>query len=175
MPEDLRYPIGDWVRPNAVTAAARDHCIAQIAELPLALRDAVSELTDAQLDTPYRPGGWTLRQLVHHVADSHANGYVRHKLALTEQNPTIKPYDEARWAELPDSALPIAPSLRMLESVHARWVAMLRALPASAFARQYLHPEAGPMSLDLSLSNYAWHGRHHVAHVTALRAREGWR
>jgi hypothetical protein len=175
MSNDMRFPIGPWV-PTAATLspAERATLIDELAELPGQLRTACAGLTGAQLDTPYRPGGWTLRQLVHHVADSHLNGYVRAKLALTEEAPTIKPYDEARWAELPDSTGPIEVSLRMLESVHERWAALLRALPADAFARVYQHPESGRQSLDASLSNYAWHGRHHLAHLTGLKARSGW-
>lgn len=172
---DLRYPIGPWTPPpSPVSADWRANHIRDIAELPAQMRAAVAGLTDAQLDTPYRPGGWTVRQVVHHVADSHANGYVRQKLALTEQNPTIKPYDEVRWAELPDSQLPIDVSLRMLDAIHERWGTLLRALPAERFASPYLHPDSGPQTLDSSVSNYSWHGRHHVAHITELRKREDW-
>jgi uncharacterized damage-inducible protein DinB len=174
MTPDLRYPVGPWARPAQVTPEWRANHIAQIAELPAALRAAVADLNDAQLDTPYRPGGWTLRQVVHHVADSHVNAYVRIKLALTEADPTIKPYEEQRWAELPDSTLPIDVSLRLVDAVHERWVALLRALPADAFDRPYQHPESGPHTVDIALSSYAWHGRHHTAHITQLREREGW-
>lgn len=175
MAPDLRYPIGPWRAPQGeISRDWRDNHIRDIAALPAQMRAAVAGLDEAQLDTPYRPGGWTVRQVVHHVADSHANGYVRQKLALTEANPTIKPYDEARWAELPDSRLPIDVSLRMLDAIHERWVALLRALPAERFSAPYLHPDAGPQTLDSSLSNYSWHGRHHVAHITGLRTREGW-
>lgn len=175
MTADLRFPIGPWQAPIApVTPEWRERHIADIAALPGQLRAAVHGLTETQLDTPYRPGGWTVRQVVHHVADSHANGYVRHKLALTEANPTIKPYDEARWAELPDNKLPVEVSLQMLETVHERWVALLRGLRAEEFTVPYLHPESGQQTLDSSLSNYSRHGRHHVAHITELRRREGW-
>lgn len=174
MPIDLRFPIGQWISPSPLSPADRSALIDELATLPAQLRAEGADLTDAQLDTPYRPGGWTLRQLVHHVADSHLNGYVRAKLALTEETPTIKPYDEARWAELPDSTAPIEVSLRILESVHERWVTLLRALPAEAFARSYYHPDSGQQSLDASLSNYAWHGKHHLAHLTGLKARSGW-
>lgn len=175
MTEDLRYPIGPWQPPaGPVSAAWRANHIRDIAELPAQMRAAVAGLSDAQLDTPYRPGGWSVRQVVHHVADSHANGYIRQKLALTEANPTIKPYDEERWAELPDSHLPIDVSLRMIDAIHERWAALLRALPTERFAVPYQHPQSGPQTLDSSLSNYSWHGRHHVAHITELRKREGW-
>lgn len=175
MSADLRYPIGPWQRPTgAVTPEWRASHVADIAALPLLLRSAVARLSDTQLDTPYRPGGWTVRQVVHHVADSHVNAYVRIKLALTEPDPTIKPYDEQRWAELPDSSLPIDVSLRLVDAVHERWVALLRALPAASFALPYQHPESGPHTVDVALSSYAWHGRHHTAHITTLREREGW-
>lgn len=175
MAPDLRFPIGPWAPPSGpVSPAARSGFIADIAALPAQMRAAIAGLSDAQLDTPYRPGGWTVRQVVHHVADSHANGYVRQKLALTEQNPTIKPYDEERWAELPDAKLPIDVSLRMLDAIHERWAALLQALPVNRFASPYQHPQSGPQTLDSSLSNYSWHGRHHVAHITELRRREGW-
>lgn len=175
MTDDLRYPIGPWRPPtSAVTPEWRANHIRDIAELPAQMRAAVAGLDDRQLDTPYRPGGWTLRQVVHHVADSHANGFIRQKLALTEANPTVKPYDEERWAELPDAQLPIEVSLRMLDAIHERWAALLRALPQERFSAPYQHPQSGPQTLDSSLSNYSWHGRHHVAHITALRQREGW-
>lgn len=175
MSHDLRYPIGPWQPPAGPVAPEwRANHIADIAALPAQMRAAVAGLTDAQLDTPYRPGGWTVRQVVHHVADSHANGYIRQKLALTETNPTIKPYDEGRWAELPDAMLPIDVSLRMLDAIHERWAALLRALPTERFTVPYQHPQSGPQTLDTSLSNYSWHGRHHVAHITELRKREGW-
>jgi hypothetical protein len=139
------------------------------------MRAAVAGLTTAQLDTAYRPGGWTVRQVVHHVPDSHLNAYVRFKLALTENAPTIKPYDEAAWARLPDTAsTPIEVSLDLLESLHARWVRLLEAMTDSDFARQFHHPESGTMRLDTYLSGYAWHCRHHLAHITQLRARMGW-
>ena len=174
---DLRYPVGRFTVDAGAAPAGRASAIAEIAALPARLREAVSGLTEAQLDTPYRPGGWTVRQLVHHVADSHVNAYVRLKLALTEDAPTIKPYEEARWAELPDTfAVPIDASLQLLDALHARWVALLRALPPEEFARTVRHPEhPQPMSVDHLTAMYAWHSRHHVAHVTALRAREGWK
>ncbi len=174
MTPDLRYPIGKWAQPTTpLSASTRGALIADIAKLPSQLRAAVTGLAEVQLDTPYRPGGWSVRQVVHHLADSHANGFIRNKLALTEQNPTIKPYDEERWAELPDSTLPVEVSLRMLESIHERWATLLSALSAERFGAPYQHPQTGPQTLDSSLSTYSWHGRHHVAHLTELRKREG--
>ncbi len=132
-------------------------------------------LTPAQLDTPYRPGGWTVRQVVHHVPESHMNAYVRFKLALTEDEPVIKPYDEARWAMLPDIAVaPVEASLALLEALHLRWVALLESMTNAEFTRRFQHPELGPVRLDQSLASYAWHGRHHVAHITSLRQRMAW-
>jgi uncharacterized damage-inducible protein DinB len=172
---DLRYPIGKLERKSALSPDERRAAIEAIAAAPARLRTAVRDLGDSQLDTPYRPGGWTVRQLVHHVADSHMNAYTRFRLALTEDNPTIKPYDEAAWAELPDMrAMPVAVSLDLLDRLHERMVFMLRATPASAFARPLTHPENGPMTIDALLNVYAWHGRHHTAHVTALRERMKW-
>jgi hypothetical protein len=173
---DLRYPIGPFSYDGRMTDARRAECVARIRATPAALRAAVNSLNEAQLDTPYRPGGWTVRQVVHHVPDSHINAYVRMRLALTEDTPTIKPYHEARWAELPDArTLPVDLSLALLEALHARWVRLLEHIDATQGARQIRHPEHGRlMSLDELLANYAWHGDHHVAHVTALRERMGW-
>lgn len=172
---DLRYPIGRFEPPTRVAAEQRLGAINAIAETPMRLREAVRGLTNGQLDTPYRPDGWTVRQLVHHVPDSHLNAYTRFKLALTEDQPTIKPYDEARWAELPDSRdTPIETSLDLLDRLHARWVVLLSALGDQDFARAIRHPERGVLRLDQLLAMYAWHGRHHVAHVTAMRERLGW-
>jgi uncharacterized damage-inducible protein DinB len=174
---DLRYPIGRFERPAAVSAADRAQFVDAVAAAPAALRAAVRGLDDAQLDTPYRPGGWTVRQVVHHVPDSHLNAYVRFRLALTEPEPTIKPYDEAKWAELSDARGPlVAESLALVDALHARWVALLRAMAPGDFARTLVHPErpGAPMTLDTMLALYAWHGRHHVAHVTALRERMDW-
>lgn len=151
------------------------HLIEEIARTPANLRSAVQGLSTKQLDTPYRPGGWTVRQVVHHLPDSHMNSYVRFKLALTEDEPTIKPYAEDRWAELSDTkATPIETSLTLLDSLHARWVALLRSLDSEQWKRNFRHPELGPVSLEKSLALYAWHGRHHVAHIRNLREREGW-
>jgi hypothetical protein len=172
--KDLRFPIGPGPAPSDVKPNHRAGNIAAIAALPAALRAAVAGLSDQQIDTPYRPGGWTVRQLVHHIADSHANGYIRLKLGLTEPNPTIKPYAEQHWAELPDSKLPIELSLRMVDSTHERWATILRSLKESDFARTYQHPERGSMTIEFAAADYAWHGKHHVAHITELRTREGW-
>jgi DinB family protein len=173
---DLRYPIGPFSYDGAMTDARRSACVARIAAAPAALRTAVAGLSDAQLDTPYRPGGWTVRQVVHHVPDSHLNAYIRIRLALTEDTPTIKPYEEARWAELPDArTLPVEASLTLLEGLHVRWVALLGGLGAADGARQFHHPEHGRLiTIDELIAMYAWHGEHHVAHVTSLRARNGW-
>ena len=173
---DLRFPVGKFARPqNPLDEAQRRRAIDAIAATPAQLRAAVSGLTDAQFDTPYRPDGWTVRQVVHHVADSHMNAYVRFKLALTEDEPTIKPYDEARWAELADArASWVGTSLALLEHLHERWVTLLRSMSADEFARTLRHPETGVQRLDQVLALYEWHGRHHVAHVTSLRERMGW-
>lgn len=172
---DLRYPIGPFVAPPSLSAAERAAAIRTLAELPARLRLAVSGLSDRQLDTPYRPEGWTVRQVVHHTADSHINAYIRLKFALSEDNPTIKPYAEAVWAEMTDAkSLPVSVSLDLLEALHTRMVTLLGALPAEAFARTLFHPERGAMTVDDYLALYDWHSRHHTAHVTALRAREDW-
>jgi uncharacterized damage-inducible protein DinB len=173
---DPRYPIGkfQWSGGDS-TPAERAERIAQIAACPADLRAAVEDLDDAQLETPYRDGGWTVRQVVHHVPDSHMNAYIRFKLGLTEDTPTIKPYEENSWAQLPDSrTTPIAVSLDILENVHKRWVNLLRAMRDADFARKINHPESGVQTLDRVLALYAWHGRHHIAHVTSLRERKGW-
>ena len=172
---DLRFPIGKLQRKGTLTPDERRAAVDAIAEAPVALRRAVSDLSDSQLDTPYRPDGWTVRQLVHHVADSHMNAYTRLRLALTEDNPTIKPYEEAKWAELPDAnSMPVDVSLALLDAMHDRWVVLLRALPAESFERTLSHPENGPMTVDSLLTIYSWHGRHHTAHVTSLRERMHW-
>ena len=172
---DLRYPIGRFVRQTAFDDTWRNGAIATISATPAKLRAAVAGLTDAQLDTPYRPGGWTVRQLVHHVADSHMNAYVRTRLALTEDNPPIKPYDEAKWAELADAkSMPIDGSLAIIGALHARWVHLLRSLKAAEFSRTMFHPEHGELRIDGLLNIYEWHGPHHTAHVTELRRRSGW-
>ena len=174
MSVDLRYPIGPFDDSAPVTPDTRAAAIADIAHLPTRLAATVADLSGEQLDTPYRPGAWTVRELVHHLADSHMNAYVRTKLGLTEQTPTIKPYDQNSWAVLVDSRLPIQASMMILEGVHARWTELWRSLTPPQFGRIFQHPELGAVTLDSQLQMYAWHSRHHVAHITALRHREGW-
>lgn len=171
---DLRYPIGDFVRPNGSTAESRGANIETLRLLPERFAAAVAGLDERQIDTPYREGGWTVRQLVHHVADSHANAYVRFKLALTEDWPTIKPYDEAAWAKLADSNLPVDSSLTLLTALHARWVTILESLTEEDFRKGYVHPGGGRQNLAQVLALYDWHSRHHTAHVVNLRNRMGW-
>ena len=177
MTDDLRYPTGRYQWPaEAVPAAERTRWIQEVAAAPAALRAATAGLTDAQLDTPYRPGGWTVRQVAHHVPDSHVQAFIRFKLALTEDEPRIKAYFEDRWAELPDSRGPIGPALAMLEAVHTRWLDLMAGMAEEDWSRTFFHPERNAMlRLDATLGLYAWHGKHHVAHVTGLREREGWR
>jgi uncharacterized damage-inducible protein DinB len=173
---DLRYPIGEFqFDGRTLTAGEREELIDRIAAQPDRLREAVTGLDDEQLDTPYRPGGWTVRQVAHHVPDSHMNALTRLKLALTEEVPTIRPYDEDAWAKLEDVRLtPISVSLDLLDALHRRWVMLLRSLTPEQFGRSFRHPEIGDVSLDKMLALYAWHGDHHVGHVTSLRERMGW-
>ncbi len=172
---DLRYPIGTMPNVAALSESERADAIAAIAALPGQLRAAVAGLDDRQLDTPYRPGGWTVRQVVHHVVDSHVNAYTRFKLALTEDVPTIRPYEEHLWAELPEArTAPPEISLALVDALHARWSAALAAIGPAECARTYLHPVNGPTTVDGLLAIYAWHGRHHTAHIAGLREREGW-
>lgn len=170
--EELRYPIGRFSASPVTSTRAEQ--IETLRQLPTLLVQAIHGLSDAQLDTPYREGGWTVRQLVHHIADSHANAYIRIKLALTEDNPTIKPYDEAAWAALPDSTQPIDSSLAITDGIHMRLVALLESLSEAEFQRTFRHPERGPMTIAGNLALYDWHSRHHLAHITALRHRMGW-
>jgi hypothetical protein len=173
--DDLRYPIGKFHLEGAITPERLAEWIGQIAEAPARLREAVAGLDEGQLDTPYRPGGWTVRQVVHHLPDSHLNSYTRFRLALTEDEPTIKPYDEVRWAELPDArTAPPEPSLALLEGLHQRWVLLLQSLTDADWGRRFVHPELGVRTLRQTVAMYAWHGRHHVAHITSLRRRQGW-
>ena len=175
MDESLRYPIGKFRVDGEIAAEQRELWLAQIAEAPARFRAAFAGLSEAQIDTPYRPGGWTLRQLAHHVPDSHMNSYTRFRLALTEDEPTIKPYKQDRWAELADSrTAPVEWSLALLEALHARWTVLLRSIPAADWKRTFRHPELGLMTLEKNLALYAWHGRHHTAHVTSLRQRMNW-
>jgi hypothetical protein len=172
---DLRYPIGKFTFHDPFTDEQREQSLQEIAQAPANLRAAVSGLSEQQLDTPYRPAGWSVRQVVHHVPDSHMNAYVRFKLALTEEEPTIKPYAEDRWAVLADSkSTPIEVSLMLLESLHTRWMKLLGSLATADLKRSFRHPELGVMNLERLLALYSWHGRHHVAHITSLREREGW-
>jgi hypothetical protein len=173
--DELRYPIGKFERPSRVEARDVTQWIQEIADLPGQMRRTVEPLTPAQLDTPYRPDGWTVRQVVHHVGDSHMNSLVRFKWALTEERPTFKPYYEDRWARLADySTVPVSAALDFLDLLHARWVALLRSLSAAELAREFVHPETGIVRLDANIGLYAWHGRHHLAHITRLIEREGW-
>jgi uncharacterized damage-inducible protein DinB len=172
---DLQFPIGRFKLEGTPTDEDIRGAIDAIAAAPAKLRAAVERLSPDQLDTPYRPGGWTVRQVVHHVPDSHLNSYCRFKLALTEDEPTIKSYHEDRWAELDDSrTAPIEVSLAMLESLHKRWVLLMKSLTPDEFARTFRHPEIGVLSLAKNACLYAWHGRHHAAHITSLRERMGW-
>ncbi|MCA1593002.1 MAG: bacillithiol transferase BstA [Acidobacteria bacterium] len=175
MTDDLRYPVGQFSFDGEMNAEKRRAFVVEIADAPRKLREAVEGLSPEQLDTPYRPGGWTVRQVVHHVPDSHLNSYVRFKLALTEDEPAIRTYHEDRWAELPDSrATPTKVSLALLDALHERWVILLRSLEEADFKRTFSHPDWGIVPLDKAVALYAWHGRHHVAHVTRLRERMGW-
>jgi uncharacterized damage-inducible protein DinB len=171
---DPRFPIGKFEMPADVTPERRQAAIEEIASTPAKLRAAVKGLNDAQLDTPYREGGWTVRQVVHHVPDSHMNAFVRLKLALTEDKPTIKPYKEASWAELADARMPIEVSQTLLDSVHARWDRLWRSLKPEDFARKLVHPDQGDRTVDWILFVYEWHGKHHAAHITELRKQKGW-
>jgi uncharacterized damage-inducible protein DinB len=173
---DLRYPVGQFDNSEPITAESRNKFIDEIEETPRGLRDAVAGLTDEQLETPYRPGGWTVRQVVHHLPDSHLNSYMRFKLAATEEQPLIRTYHEERWAELSDARTgPIDISLDLLETLHRRWVLFLRSLSEQELARTFQHPEWGSVDLSKAIAMYAWHGRHHVAHITALRERMSWK
>jgi hypothetical protein len=175
MSDDLRFPIGKFSWPENISAAEREACISRIASTPARLRAALSGLSAEQLDTRYREGGWTLRQVAHHVPDSHMNSYVRFKLALTEDNPAIKPYDEAAWADLCDSVdTPVETSLLLLDCLHQRWVALLRGMSEAEWKKTFRHPALGPVSLEQNVALYAWHGDHHIAHVTSLRNRRAW-
>jgi uncharacterized damage-inducible protein DinB len=172
---NLSYPIGKSEYIPDATPAQRKHWIDNIAATPANLRQAVAGMDDAKLDTPYRPGGWTVRQVVHHMADSHINSYMRFRKALTEDSPSITVYDEKAWAELYDArTLPIEVSLGLLDGIHARWASLLRHLDDAAFQRAFIHPELGPVTVDRALQLYSWHGRHHIAHITSLTERSGW-
>ena len=172
---DPRYPVGKFPSPKFITAQDRAQWMDEIAAAPAQLRAALAGLTPEQQETPYRDGGWTLRQVAHHVPDSHMNAFIRIKFALTETDPLIKPYDEAAWARLGDvAATPVETSLALLEALHVRWVLLLRGMTEADWQRCYVHPEMGKISLERALAIYAWHGRHHVAHVTELRRQKAW-
>jgi uncharacterized damage-inducible protein DinB len=172
---DLSYPIGKFEPPASLSPDMRRQWIETIAAAPARLRAAIEDLSVEHLDTPYRPGGWTVRQVVHHVADSHMHAYIRFRLALTEDNPAIKPYDQDKWAQLPDARSgPVETSLDLLEAMHNRWVALMESMSDADFDRTFFHPERGPMRLDFTLAMYAWHSLHHEAHITGLRQRMGW-
>jgi uncharacterized damage-inducible protein DinB len=174
---DLRYPIGTFAYEGNITVEQREVWIREIEELPALLRAAVEDLSEEQLNTPYREGGWQVRQVVHHIADSHMNSLMRFKLALTEQHPTIRPYDEASWAELSDSTRePIATSLVFIAALHRKWGTLLGSMGEEQFARTFFHPGSGEtVALDRCLGMYAWHGKHHLAHITTLASRMGWK
>ncbi len=172
---DPRYPIGKFIFDGPPDEEQRQKSIRDIEQAPAALRAAVQGLSPAQIETPYRDGGWTVRQVTHHVPESHMNAYIRFKLALTEDAPTVKPYLEDRWAKLPDVlSTPLEASLSLLDALHARWVCLMRSLEPRDWKRTFNHPEIGIMALEKNLALYAWHGRHHVAHVTELRKKMGW-
>jgi uncharacterized damage-inducible protein DinB len=173
--DQLKFPIGRFEAPSIISKADRDLYVQAIEELPAQLRESVDGLSDGQLDTAYREGGWSVRQVVHHLADSHANNYARIRFALTEENPAIKPYDEAKWAELPDArSFRLESSLKMVEGIHERWTALMRSFTEADWKRTFYHPERGVVALDETMALYAWHGRHHVAHIRNLRQRKNW-
>ena len=173
--DDPRYPVGRYTPPQDIGAEQRREWLGQVAEAPARLRAAVQSLSDAQLDTPYRDGGWTVRQVLHHLPDSHMNFFIRVKLALTEDEPAIKTYEEAEWARLPDvQATPVETSLTLMDALHDRIGHLLNGLDEDQWSRAFRHPEWGAMRVDQALGLYAWHGRHHVAHITGLRERQGW-
>lgn len=174
--DQLKYPIGKFEHEGEVSEELRSSWLSNLAAQPSRLREAVAGLNDEQLDTPYRDGGWTVRQVVHHVADSHMNSFIRFKLALTEETPVIKPYEEHLWAELADGrTMPIDVSLRLMEAVHERWVVLLESLTADQWQRAFIHPARGQsQTLEYALGSYAWHGSHHIAHITSLRESKGW-
>lgn len=173
--ETLRFPIGKFDKNIEITEQVLKKWISEIKELPGRLQEATENLTEDQLDTPYRPGGWTVKQVVHHIADSHINSFIRFKLALTEVLPIIKPYDEALWAELPDGQdMPIDVSLQLLKALHERWIVLLKNLSDEQLQRKFIHPDSGEVLLKTNIGMYAWHGSHHLAHITSLKERMKW-
>ena len=175
MQDDLRFPIGKFNKNIEITPEIRQQLIRTIADLPDKIKLATNDLSDEQLDTPYRPGGWTVRQTVHHIADSHLNSFIRFKLALTEDLPTIRPYFEDRWAELADSQMPIDVSIKIVDGIHARWANLLMSMSDEDFNKQLIHPDSGVWTLEKMLALYGWHSLHHTAHITSLRDRSNWR
>ncbi len=171
---DMKYPIGTFQFDGEMTSNVTEQWINEIEELPTLLREAVKDLNNDQLDTPYRSGGWTVRQVIHHLADSHMNAYIRFKLALTEENPVIKPYNETNWGELSDYKLPIDTSLTLLETLHKRWTNLLRSLTPPDMKKTFIHPDSGEVSVGKNIGIYAWHGRHHLAHINSLSNHQGW-
>lgn len=169
-----QYPIGKFQFDGEITSNVVGDWINEIEDLPRLLHNAVCKLDNEQLDTPYRSGGWTVRQVVHHLADSHMNAYIRFKLALTEEKPVIKPYEEGEWSELPDYKLPIDISLALLEALHIRWTKLLRSLSPADMEKTFIHPDSGEITVGKNIGLYAWHGRHHLAHITSLMNRKGW-
>lgn len=173
--EKLKYPIGKYQLEEKINKTSIENWIKEIESLPQKLSDAVKSLSADQLQTPYRPDGWTIQQVIHHIADSHMNAYLRFKLALTENKPMVKPYDEKLWAELPDSKLvDINVSLDLIKSLHKRWTILLRQLSEEELKKEFLHPESGMKNLKETICNYAWHGNHHLAHITSLKQRMNW-
>lgn len=171
---NMKYPIGTFQFDDEITSSVTSVWINEIEDLPRLLRDAVKNLDTEQLDTAYRYRGWTVRQVIHHLADSHMNAYIRFKLAFTEENPVIKTYDEAKWAELSDYSLPIETSLLLLETLHQRWTHLLRSLTPADMEKVFIHPDSGKVSVGENIGIYAWHGKHHLAHITSLCNRKGW-
>lgn len=174
MNEDLRFPLGEFDKNIQITPLMREEFIKKILNLHDDLARAVSGLSENGLETPYRPGGWTVKQTIHHIADSHINAFIRFKLALTEEIPTIRPYFEDRWAELPDSRMPIDVSMQIIKAIHLRWAKILMAMSEEDFQRKLIHPDSGEWTLEQFLALYDWHSRHHTAHITRVRARNGW-
>lgn len=174
MSEKLKYPIGRVEIPIEMNESRRKTFIKDIADMPELLKEAVKGLNEEQLNNPYRPDGWTLRQVVHHLADSHLNSYIRFKMALTENEPTIKTYFEDRWADLADSKTSIEPSINLIDALHTRWVILLKSLSDKDFERTFRHPDLGLVTLNKALAIYAWHGKHHLAHITCLRDSKNW-
>ncbi|WP_455674964.1 YfiT family bacillithiol transferase [Pradoshia sp.] len=171
---DLRYPVGTFQFEGEMNSEVISEWIKEMEELPGLLRETVKDLDEHQLNTAYRPDGWTVRQVIHHLADSHMNAYIRLKLALTEDSPVIKTYDETKWAELIDYQLPVESSLMLLAGLHARWTELLRHLSSSDLKKTFTHPDLGEVLIDKNIGMYAWHGRHHLAHITSLCERKGW-